>query len=90
MGVTAAWNQGLQLSSGQYICIANNDLIFSKNCVKILQNTLEKHKWIGLASPYTTQDENRNVPFFALPAVAYNKNNFEEYKKYNRIGYTGW
>ena len=66
MGVTAAWNQGLQLSSGQYICIANNDLIFSKNCVKILQNTLEKHKWIGLASPYTTQDENISIGDSAL------------------------
>ena len=90
LGVTAAWNQGLQLSSGQYICIANNDLIFSKNCVEILQSTLEKHKWIGLASPYTSQDQNRNVPFFALPSVAYAKNNFDEYKKHNRIGYTGW
>ena len=78
------------MSSGQYICIANNDLIFSKNCVEVLQKTLEKHKWIGLASPYTYQDGNRNVPFFALPAVAYAKNNFDEYKKHNRIGYTGW
>ena len=90
LGVTAAWNQGLKLSSGQYICIANNDLIFSKNCIEILQNTLKKHKWIGLASPYTLQDQNRKVPFFALPAVAYEKNNFDEYKKNNRIGFTGW
>ena len=57
LGVTAAWNQGLELSSGQYICIANNDLIFSKNCIELLQSALEKHKWIGLASPYTIQDE---------------------------------
>ena len=90
LGVTAAWNQGLELSSGQYICIANNDLIFSKNCIKLLQNALEKHKWIGLASPYTIQDESRNVPSFSLPAVPYEKNNFDEYKKYNRLGYTGW
>ena len=90
LGVTAAWNQGLGLSTGQYICIANNDLIFSKNCIKILQSTLENHKWIGLVSPFTTQDENRKVPFFALPAVAYKKNNFDTYKRYNRIGYTGW
>ena len=48
LGVTAAWNQGLELSSGQYICIANNDLIFSKNCIKLLQRALEKHKWIGM------------------------------------------
>ena len=90
LGVTAAWNQGLELSSGQYICIANNDLIFSKNCIKLLQNALEKHKWIGLASPYTIQDESRNVPSFSLPAVPYEKNNFDEYKKHNRLGYTGW
>ena len=90
LGVTAAWNQGLELSLGQYICIANNDLIFSKNCIELLQSALEKHKWIGLASPYTIQDENRNVPSFSLPAVPYGKNNFDEYKKYNRLGYTGW
>ena len=90
LGVTAAWNQGLELSSGQYICIANNDLIFSKNCIKLLQSALEKHKWIGLASPYTIQDESRNVPSFSLPAVPYEKNNFDEYKKHNRLGYTGW
>lgn len=90
LGVTAAWNQGLELSIGQYICIANNDLIFSKNCIQILQETLEKHKWIGLASPYTTQEEDRKVPSFALPSVPYEKNNFEEYKQQNRLGYTGW
>ena len=90
MGVTAAWNQGLKLSCGKFICIANNDLIFSKDCIKNLTTILQKHSWVGLASPYTSQDENRNVPFFALPAVAHSKNNFAEYKKHNRIGYTGW
>ena len=80
-GVTAAWNQGLELSSGQYICIANNDLIFSKNCIELLQSALEKHKWIGLASPYTIQDERRNVPSFSLPAVPYGKTNFDKYKE---------
>ena len=90
MGVTAAWNQGLKLASGDYICIANNDLIFSKDCIETLASTLQKHSWIGLASPYTFQDKNRNVPFFALPSVAYGKNNFTLYKQHNRIGYTGW
>ena len=33
LGVTAAWNQGIQSSFGDFICIANNDLIFSKNCI---------------------------------------------------------
>ena len=66
MGVTAAWNQGLKLSSGKYICIANNDLIFSNSCIETLQNTLENHNWVGLASPYTFQDKNRKVPFFCL------------------------
>tara|TARA_B100000242_G_scaffold212289_1_gene154471 strand:- start:161 stop:1732 length:1572 start_codon:yes stop_codon:yes gene_type:complete len=78
------------LSSGKYICIANNDLIFSVGCIENLSSTLENHKWVGLASPYTIQDKNRNVPFFALPAVAYGKNNFKDYRKHHRIGYTGW
>ena len=90
MGVTAAWNQGLKLSSGEYICIANNDLIFSKGCIEALKSTLENHKWVGLVSPYTFQDKNRNVPFFALPAVAFGKDNFKDYRKHHRIGYTGW
>ena len=41
LGVTAAWNQGLKLSLGQYICIANNDLTFSKNCIGLLQSALD-------------------------------------------------
>ncbi len=90
LGVTAAWNQGLKFSSGKYICIANNDLIFSKGCILALQATLENNEWVGLASPYTIQDKNRNVPFFALPAVAHGKDNFEDYRKHHRIGYTGW
>ena len=44
--------------------------------------------WV--ASPYSIQDKNRNVPFFALPAVAFGKDNFKDYRKYHRIGYTGW
>ena len=90
LGVTNAWNQGLELSSGRFVCIANNDLIFSKNCIENLQNVLENYKWVGLTSPYTLQDEKRNVPFFALPAVAYGKESFQTYRKHNRIGYTGW
>ena len=61
MGVTAAWNQGLKLSSGEFICIANNDLIFSKNCIESLTTILQKYSWIGLASPYTSQDKNRKL-----------------------------
>ena len=90
LGVTAAWNQGLKFSSGEYICIANNDLIFSKGCIEALQSTLESYKWVGLASPYSIQDKDRNVPFFALPAVAFGKDNFKDYRKHHRIGYTGW
>ena len=90
LGVTAAWNQGLKSSSGEYICIANNDLVFSNGCIEKLQNTLENHNWVGIASPYTYQDKNRKVPFFALPSVAYGKDNFQDYCKHSRIGYTGW
>tara|TARA_B100000427_G_scaffold328603_1_gene342134 strand:- start:459 stop:2198 length:1740 start_codon:yes stop_codon:yes gene_type:complete len=90
LGVTSAWNQGLALSSGDFICIANNDLVFSKNCIEKLTATLQKHSWIGLVSPYTSQDKNRKVPFFSLSAVPYSKKNFKTYKKHHRIGYTGW
>ena len=41
-------------------------------------------------SPYSYQDKSRNVPSFALPAVPYLKKDFEKYKKYHRIGFTGW
>jgi len=90
LGVTTAWNQGIQSSSGDFICIANNDLIFSKNCIKNLINTLNNYDWVGVVSPYSQQDETRNVPSFALPAVPYQKDNFNDYKQYNRLGYTGW
>ena len=41
-------------------------------------------------SPYSYQDESRNVPSFALPAVPYLKKDFEKYRKHHRIGFTGW
>ena len=65
-------------------------MVFSVGCIETLQSTLESYKWVGLASPYSIQDKNRNVPFFSLPAVAYGKDNFKDYRKHHRIGYTGW
>ena len=71
LGVTNAWNQGLELSSGRYVCIANNDLSFfahmNRNIMKTIMHispeTIEK-----MADSFiTAYKEEPNSSIFSHP-----------------------
>lgn len=51
-GVTAAWNYGASLATGDYICWVNNDLVFTKGWEKPLMAALNNDVWV--TSPYHT------------------------------------
>ena len=48
-----AWNQGIQLSKGEYIAIVNNDMVVPPQWFESLKEVLEKHKDAGMVSPLT-------------------------------------
>ncbi len=48
-----AWNQGIQLSKGEYIAIVNNDMVVPPHWFESLKDVLEKHKDAGMVSPLT-------------------------------------
>lgn len=90
LGVTKAWNQGLETASANLVCIANNDLSFFESCLESMSNIMNDHPWVGSVSPYTHQSAKKPVPFFMEPAVPWGKKNFYQNKLQHRIGFTGW
>jgi len=54
-----AWNQGLRLATGDYLCFTCNDIGFRKGWLSATLHGLEAHKGKYLASPYITPDKNR-------------------------------
>ena len=54
--VNANWNLGIKLATNKYVCIANNDITFSKHWDKALIKELEKPN-VWIASPYQTDNE---------------------------------
>jgi len=69
-GVTDAWNYGAWLAKGEYICWANNDLVFTKDWEKPLMEALSNDVWI--TSPYHTTGDKIPDDF---PAGKNRKNN---------------
>jgi GT2 family glycosyltransferase len=54
--VNANWNKGIQMASNRYVCIANNDITFSKDWDKYLIEQFDDvNVWI--ASPFQTDPE---------------------------------
>ncbi len=51
VGFPGAVNQGLKASSGEYLVIANNDLIFTKNWLEKLVALIEQKNEYGIAAP---------------------------------------
>ncbi len=56
-----AWNKGIELSSGKFICIANNDTIVPKGWFKKLRKPFEKDKKCGMVSPLTLWNYNFGI-----------------------------
>jgi len=50
-GFVGGMNQGLELSTAPYVCLANNDLIFTKNWLSEVISVFEKDRAIGVLNP---------------------------------------
>jgi hypothetical protein len=48
IGLPASLNLGINKSKGKYVMIANDDIVFEKNCLKIMVNYLEQNKDVGV------------------------------------------
>jgi len=59
--VNANWNKGIEMASNRFVCIANNDITFSKNWDKYLVEELEKEE-VWIASPFQT-DPAYSIPY---------------------------
>ncbi|OGI29645.1 MAG: hypothetical protein A2288_02475 [Candidatus Moranbacteria bacterium RIFOXYA12_FULL_44_15] len=53
VSLSKAWNKGIQISSGQYVAVVNNDVVVSPNWFTPLKETLDKNKKAGMVSPIT-------------------------------------
>ena len=51
--LSKAWNQGIFLSKGEYIAVANNDTIVSPKWYERLKETLDSKENAGMVSPIT-------------------------------------
>ena len=54
-----AWNQGLRLATGDYLCFTCNDISFNPGWLSATIHGLEAHEGKLLASPYITPDKNK-------------------------------
>ena len=55
LGIAKAWNQGIERSKGDYICIINNDIIASKGWLSSLIEEYEKVPDAGVMGPGTRE-----------------------------------
>ena len=51
LGFVRGMNQGIEISDAPYICLANNDLIFTKGWLKEIIDVFDKYKSIGVINP---------------------------------------
>ena len=52
-GFVGGMNQGLTVSSAPYVCLANNDLIFTKGWLSEIISIFEKHPKVGVLNPHS-------------------------------------
>ncbi len=50
-GFVGGMNQGIQISSSPYVCLANNDLVFTKGWLEEIISVFEKDERIGVLNP---------------------------------------
>lgn len=53
LGFVKANNQGILMAQGEYICLANDDLVFTPRWLLKLKQCLDAHPKVGLVGPYT-------------------------------------
>jgi GT2 family glycosyltransferase len=84
LGVAKAWNQGIRASTGQYVCIINNDIVASAGWLSSLIDFYEAMPGAGIVSPGTRWGElNYDPDKYAAGYVKAMKNVKQD-------GYAGW
>ncbi len=53
-GVNYSWNRGIELASGPYVAVCNNDIVFAPGWDEPILKALESDESIGIVSPYYT------------------------------------
>lgn len=66
MGCAYAWNQGVRAAKHKWICIANNDIVFSKGCLSFLQDAAVRKGYTLIGPAYRTGDLDYNLEKLAL------------------------
>jgi GT2 family glycosyltransferase len=61
MGFASGCNQGINLSTGRYIFILNNDIEIDKNCIDVLVDFAERHTDIAILQPKMLDFTHRNT-----------------------------
>lgn len=60
VGVNAAWNEGIKISTTPYLSILNNDLLLNKYFFQKLIETFEKYSDVGIVIPSIVKT-NKNI-----------------------------
>lgn len=69
-GFAKANNMGIKLSSGEYLCLLNSDVIVGKNCFSQLLTCMDSNPNIGMLGPRTLNaDGTLQRSCFTLPTV---------------------
>jgi GT2 family glycosyltransferase len=53
ISLSKAWNKGIELSTGRYIAVVNNDIVVPPDWFAPLKQTLDTNKKAGMVSPMT-------------------------------------
>lgn len=73
IGFVKANNQGILSAQGEYICLCNNDLVFTFNWLLRLKRCLESHPQCGMVGPYSNYVSGRQqvqIPQLKTPQEA--------------------
>lgn len=76
-GFVGGMNQGIELSSASYVCLANNDLIFTKGWLKKIVAVFESNEKIGIINP-----NSNNLNNFPAKGQSYQEYANELYEEY--------
>jgi GT2 family glycosyltransferase len=78
-GFVGGMNQGIKISQAEYVCLANNDVIFTKSWLEEIISIFEKNQRIGLINPNSNN----------LGAIPPKNSSLEEFAQSLRKKYKG-
>jgi len=85
VSVSKAWNKGIDLAEGEFVVIANNDIIVPREWFEKLKKPFEKDKKCGIVAPLTLWNYTFNIRTKRMNIkLLENKNKFFKLKKFNQ------